>query len=116
MGELEELARLKSYADKEFVVTRLETRGAPALFESQLSGGHTRKRLLAYNNTASGSGEVVYGGAACNVGGMILQKGVQTEIPIADALAEDGVTGGVKIYFANESSGEAGDLRVIELA
>ena len=116
MGELEQLMRLQVQADKEFVTKKLNTYGAPALFVTSLTGGHTRKQLVAYNNSDAGSGEICWGGSDCDTNGMFIPKGSQVDIPIADALAEDGVTGGVDVYFCNELSGELGDLRVLEIA
>lgn len=106
--------RMKANANKEFKATRVDVFGTPTLFSSQLTGGHSRKFISVYNNTHADSGEVLWGNSDCNVNGMLVPKGSIVDIPVAGALAEDGVTGGVDIYFCNSVSGEVSDLRVFE--
>ncbi len=117
MSEIGKLLRLMVQGDKEFVVTQQDIFGTPAKFESQLSGGHLRKILAAYNNSDLASGEVVWGGddiGAAN--GMPIPKGAIVQIPISSKLSDGGETGGVDVYFANTASGERSDLRILEIS
>ena len=111
------LLRLMVQGDKEFKVTQQDIFGNPALFESQLTGGHKRKILAAYNNSDPASGEVVWGNSDCGAAnGMPIPQGAIVQIPISDTLSSDGVSGGVDVYFANTVSGEKCDLRILEIS
>ena len=116
MSELGRMLRLLVNGDKEFKITKVLTLGAPAQFTSQLTGGHTRKHLFAYNNSDSASGEILWGGSDCDVSGMPIPKGAVWPIPVADSEASDAVSEGIDLYFCNTISGEIGDLRVLEIA
>jgi len=108
MSEIAKLLRLAAQSDKEFKITSVVVRGAPTKFTSQLTEGYLRKKFVAYNNSASGSGEIVYGNSldsGISGKGMIVKKGVMTDLPIAASL---------DIYFSNTVSGENCNLRVFE--
>jgi len=107
--ETDYLLRLKANADKEIVTTAVDVFGTAAKFTSQLTEGYTRKRLLAYNNSNSNSGEIVWGDSAVTGdSGMI--------IPKALAAVDIPVQADVDLYFRNSVSGELGNLRVVEIA
>ena len=114
MSETANLLRLLVNCDKEFKITHLEVHGAPAVYVSRLTGGYSRKILAAYNHSDSSSGEVMWGNDDCNVSGMPIPEGSLINIPVAATLGDGGVSGGVDVYFANETSGENGSLRVFE--
>ena len=116
MSEIGSLLRLLVSADKEFKVTAIPVYGSPALFTSQLTGGHKRKGFAAYNNSNAASGEIVWGGSDADVHGMPIPKGAMVDIPVSGLASSDAVTGGTDVYFCNTESGEIGDLRVLEVA
>ena len=116
MSEIAKLLRLMSQADKEFKITTVTTYGSPAKFTSQLTLGFARKGFAAYNNSATNSGEIAWGGSDCNVNGMPIPKGAIVDIPIASSANADVTNADVDVYFCNDTSGEYGDLRVIELS
>jgi len=102
------LARLKSNATKEVKTTAVSVTGTPTKFTSQLTEGFFRKRISAYNNTHSSSGEVAWGSSTLTPeNGVLIPKGVIVDIPISTD---------VDIYFCNTVSGEASDLRIVEMA
>ena len=93
--------------DKEYKITRLAVTDTPALFSTQL--GVTRKRLLAFNKSDSGSGEVYYGPAntvSATTGFPVPKAEPNVEIPLQSGEV-------TSIYFVAES-GEKGDLRILE--
>jgi len=107
--ELAYLARLKANATKEIVTTAVDVFGDAAKFTSQLVLGYTRKRLIAFNNSGSSSGEVVWGNSAVTGDtGMIIPKDLAAvDIPVQTD---------VDVYFVNSVSGELCNLRVVEIA
>lgn len=110
MSELANLLRLLVQGDKEAVVTEVVATDTPSKFTSQLASGQRRRRLLAYNNSATGSGEAGYGyDAAINIDdAMILPKGERVWIPVA---------ADVDVYFVAGNSGETNiSIRVEEIA
>jgi hypothetical protein len=107
MSEIASLLRLLVQADKEFKITPVTVLGSASKFTSALSSGYKRKAFAAYNNSASTSGEILWGGSDVATKGMPIPKGAIADLPVANTL---------DVYFANSVSGERGDLRVIELA
>jgi len=108
MSELAKLLRLQAPADKEIVTTQLNVAAqiSGELFVSSLTEGFSRKRMIVYNATSSGSGEVYFGGAGVTpANGMLIKKDEWLEISIADSL---------DIYFVAGSGGV--EIRVVELA
>ena len=107
--EIAYLTRLKANADKEIATTAVDVFGDATKFTSQLAGNYARKRLLAYNNSNSSSGEVVWGDSAVTGdSGMIIPKGLAAvDIPVQTD---------VDLYFRNSVSGELCNLRVVEIA
>lgn len=94
--------------DKEIAVSQVDVHGDGGLFESALSEGYLRRRLIVYNNMSTDSGEVMYGGSAADAeAGMILEKGKATEIRLSSV---------VDLYFANSQSGETGFITIAEFA
>lgn len=116
MSEIGALLRLLVQSDKEFKITAMTVFGTPALFTSQLTGGHKRKGFAAYNESNAASGEVVWGGSDCDVNGMPIPKGALVEIPVAATGSKDAVENALDVYFCNTVSGENSDLRVLELS
>ncbi|MCK5643694.1 MAG: hypothetical protein KAJ19_23035 [Gammaproteobacteria bacterium] len=116
MSEIGSLLRLIVQADKEFKVTAVNIYGAPALFTSQLTGGHKRKGFAAYNNSNAASGEIAWGGSDCDTNGMPIPRGALVDIPVSSDPSPDAVSGGTDVYFCNTESGEIGDLRVLEIS
>jgi len=107
--EIAYLARLKANATKEIAATAVDVFGDATKFTSQLTENYTRKRLLAYNNSNSNSGEVVWGNSTVTGDtGMIIPKGLApVDIPVQTD---------VDLYFINSVSGELCNLRVVEIA
>ena len=97
-------------ADKEAVITHVNVVTAAAKFTSQLANGYTRKKLIAYNNSDSASGELYYGYssdvAPANKSRPI-PKGAEMEISVQGSA--------IDVYFCSDS-GEMGDLRVEEIS
>jgi len=111
MSEIAYYLRLLVQADKEAVITPVTlSSDTPSKFSSELTSEQTRKGIAAYNNSDSGSGECYYGFTAVVAPGtgMPIPKGAMVNIPVADVDAID-------LYFVG-TSGEIGDLRVIEVA
>lgn len=111
MSEIAKLLRLLAQGDKEAIVTAVTATLTPAKFSSQLTSGHTRKGIAAYNNSNSSSGECYYGfSASISPSGesMPIPLGAMVNIPVANVDAID-------LYFVS-TSGEYGDLRIIEIA
>jgi len=109
MGEIAKYLRFLINADKEAVITPVTVNGEnQTLFESQLTSGQTRRRIGIRNYSNHNSGEIYYGfSAAVTPGtGMPMVSGELEYIPIS----ED-----IDLYFVG-TSGEIGDVRVIELA
>uniref|UniRef100_A0A6H1ZAF6 Uncharacterized protein n=1 Tax=viral metagenome TaxID=1070528 RepID=A0A6H1ZAF6_9ZZZZ len=107
--EIAYLLRLQSPGTKELKVTAVEVFGSPTLFTSQLSSGYVRKGFLAYNNSASTSGEIVLGpSTVTEANGMIIPKGLA---PVSLPVSTD-----IDVYFCNTVSGEIGNLRILEYA
>jgi len=108
MSEIAKLLRLNALAVREIKTHRYnptnQTTGE--LFVSQLSEGYTRKRLLVYNASDSGSGEIYFGGeGVTNETGAPLVKGEWLEIPVGSDLA---------CYFVTDDTEMV--IRVVELA
>ena len=109
MGEIAKYLRFLIHADKEAVVTAVTVNGEnQTLFETQIASGQTRRRIGIRNYSNHNSGEIYYGfSAAVTPGtGMPMVSGELEYIPIKDNL---------DLYFVG-TSGEHGDVRVIELA
>ena len=109
MGEIAKYLRFLINADKEAAVTALTVDGEnQTLFESQLKLGNTRRRIGIRNYSNHNSGELYYGfSSAVTPGtGMPIVSGELQYIPISDD---------IDLYFVG-TSGELGDVRVIELA
>ena len=110
MSELANLLRLMVQGDKEAVVTEVVATDTPAKFTTALTSGQRRRRLLAHNVTAAGSGEAGYGyDAAVHINdALILPKAERIWIPVAEA---------VDVYFVAGVSGETNiSIRVEEIA
>ena len=106
--ESDYLARLKSNADKEVKTAAVSVTGTPTKFTSQLTEDYFRKQISAYNNTHADSGEVVWGPSTLTAAnGLIIPKGVIVDIPVSTD---------IDVYFCNTISGEASDLRIVEMA
>jgi len=109
MGEIAKYLRFLINADKEAAITPVTVDGEnQTLFESKLTSGQTRRRIGIRNYSNSASGEIYYGfSAAVTPGtGMPIVSGELEYIPISDD---------IDLYFVG-TSGELGDVRVIELA
>ena len=101
--------RLMLNGDKEAAVTSITVNHVPSLFTSGLSQGYTRKRLFLQNNNLTGEGKIYYG-----FNSSISYASNSKMIP-EQTTVEVQISNDIDIYFVAKS-GEAGDLRVEEIA
>lgn len=107
MSEVAKLLRFQGQAHNEFKITPVAINDSAVQFTSQLTSGYSRIGCYAYNNSDSSSGEIYWGDSGVsNISGFPIPRGAVVEIPIIVDL---------DVYFIG-SSGELGDLRVLELA
>ena len=101
--------RLMLNGDKEAAVTSITVNQNPTLFTSGLTQGYTRKRLFLQNNNLTGEGKIYYG-----YNNSISYTSNSKAVP-EQSTVEVLVSNDIPIYFVAKS-GEAGDLRVEEIA
>lgn len=101
--------RLMLNGDKEAAVTSITVSHTPTLLTSGLTGGYTRKKLFLMNNNLTGEGKIYYGfnsSISYSSNSMPIEEQTKVEVLVSEQ---------VPIYFVAKS-GEAGDLRVEEIA
>lgn len=101
--------RLMLNGTHEAAVTSVAVNHVPSLFTSGLSQGFTRKRLYLQNNNLTGEGKIYYGFNS-TISYTSNSKAIEEQTTVEVKVSED-----VPIYFV-AMSGEAGDLRVEEIA
>lgn len=113
MSEIARLLRSIAPAVRELSTQQVNTLAQESgeVFTSGLSEGYSRKKLLVYNQTDAGSGEVYVGESGVTPAtGMVLEKAAWLEINIGRDL---------DVYFVTDddlSHTDAVNLRVMELA
>ena len=101
--------RLMLNGTHEAAVTSVAVNHVPSLFTSGLSQGFTRKRLYLQNNNLTGEGKIYYGFNS-TISYASNSKAIEEQTTVEVKVSED-----IPIYFVAKS-GEAGDLRVEEIA
>lgn len=104
MAEVEKLLRKQLMLGDEVKVQAITVTEVSGEITTQLTAGE-RAGHYAFNNSASGSGELYYGPSEVTaLEGFPIPKGVVVELPLEAEI------------FVIAEAGEVGDLRILELA
>jgi len=109
MSEIGNYLRLLVNGDKTAKITVLKVVTAPQEFTTSFNTSlNYRKKLFAYNNSPSASGELYMGfsGDLSPASGYPIPSGAEIKIPVAQ---------NISIFFCS-TSGEVGDMRIFEIA